>query len=81
MGLSKKNKFFAWEGANYALVAFSIAQIVSPSESVQKFSAEAYSLYPEKLVIILRDEIFMGTWLSFRTIQQGLSSRQLKERI
>lgn len=49
------------EGLNYALVTFFIAQMVSQFGSVQKFLAEAYSLCPEELVIMLQDAFFMGT--------------------
>lgn len=48
-------------GLNYALITFFIAQMVSQFKSVQKFLAEANSLYPEELVIILQDGFFMGT--------------------
>lgn len=47
-------------GLNYALVTFFIAQMVSQFKSVQKFLAEANSLHPEELVIMLQDGFFMG---------------------
>lgn len=49
------------EGMNYALVTFFIAQMVSQFGSVQKFLAEAYSSFPEELVVMLQDVLFMGT--------------------
>lgn len=49
-----------WEGVNYGLVTFFIAQMVSQFGSVQKFLAEAYSSYPEELVVMLQDSFFMG---------------------
>lgn len=48
------------EGLNYALVTFFTAQMVSQFGSVQKFLAEAYSSYPEELVVMLQDAFFMG---------------------
>lgn len=48
------------EGVNYALVTFVIAQMASQFGSVQKLLAEAHSLYPEELVVMLQDPFFMG---------------------